>query len=269
MEQIVELITKHGAWVVLATAFLEQIGAPVPAIPVMMVAGALSVHDAASFTQLLLLGVAGALTGDLLWYFLGSRYGYKVLAVLCRISLSPDSCVRKTETFFERWGLISLTFAKFIPGYSTVAPPLAGASHRTTFWRFLLFDAIGAVLWAATAILLGVTFRGAIGKVLSTLEELGGWALLLVGGGLALFLLAKWWERRRFYRDLRMARISPAELYERIQSRHTTVVLDARSASEQKRDPRSIPGARPLDTEAPEATLRSIDQGQEIVLYCT
>lgn len=269
MDEITALLTRYGPLVVLAVSFLEQVGAPVPAIPVLMVAAALSISDVPSFFQLLALSVAGALAGDLLWYSLGSRYGYRVLAVLCRISLSPDSCVRNTETFFERWGLISLTFAKFIPGYSIVAPPLAGASHRTTFGRFLFFDLIGATLWAATALLLGVTFGGAIGKTLSELEELGGWALLLIGAALALFILVKWWQRRRFYRELRMARISPAELRDRLTRNHTTVILDARSPSEQRRDPRTIPGALLLDPDAPDAVLKGIASESEIVLYCT
>jgi membrane protein DedA with SNARE-associated domain len=269
MEEIIALITRHGSLVVLVVAFLEQIGAPVPAIPVMIVAAALAPADASSILQLLGLAVTGALLGDLIWYFLGSHYGYKVLAVLCRISLSPDSCVRKTETFFERWGLLSLTFAKFIPGYSTIAPPLAGASHRTSFLRFLMFDAAGAVLWAAISLLIGRTFGGAIGSVLATLESLGGWALVLVGSGLALFILIKWWERKRFYRTLRMARITPAELSGRLNDNAPTVILDVRSLSERERDRRRIPGALPLDPEQPEEVLQKIDAGSEIVLYCT
>ncbi|MGH9458801.1 MAG: VTT domain-containing protein [Thermoanaerobaculia bacterium] len=269
MNEILALLTRHGEAVVFVAAFLEQIGAPIPAIPVIVVAGAVAATTGGGVASLLVLAVAGALLADVVWYVLGRRYGYRILGLLCRVSLSPDSCVRKTETFFDRWGYLSLAFAKFVPGYSVVAPPLAGALPRASFPRFLLYDAVGAVLWAGASLAAGVLLHDAIEDVLEALEALGGWAVVLLASALVLFVLFKWWERRRFYRTLQLARISPAELRERLTSGPAVVVLDVRSPSAQRHDPRSVPGARMASEDRIEIALRDVDPAQEIVLYCT
>lgn len=269
MNEILDLLTRHGRAVVFVIAFLEQIGAPVPAIPVLIVAGALAANAGGGILPLLALAVAGALLADLMWFFLGRRYGYRVLGLLCRISLSPDSCVRQTESFFERWGFVSLVFAKFIPGFSIVAPPLAGALPRATLARFILYDGIGAIVWAGVSLAAGVIFRGAIERLLEALADLGGWAVVLLAAALLLFVLFKWWERRRLYRTLRMARISVEELRERMSGEIPVVILDVRSAAAQKADPRRIPGALVLPAEELERGLDAIEREAEIVLYCT
>ena len=269
MNEILELLRAHGAGVVFVVSILEQVGAPVPAIPVIIVAAAIAATTGGSLGAILVLAIAGALVGDLIWFLLGRRFGYRVLSILCRISLSPDSCVRKTEGFFDRWGLVSLLFAKFLPGFSTIAPALAGAIPRSSFLTFLIFDAIGAFLWSGTAILVGFVFRNAIGRVLEALSNLGGWALILLVGALALFVLIKWWERRRFYKALRLARISVQELHERMNAGGQVVLLDVRSASAQERDPARIPGALMVQAEDIEETLRNVDRDDEIILYCT
>lgn len=269
MNEILDLLIRHGRSVVFVVAFLEQIGAPVPAIPVLIVAGALAASAGGSILPLLLLAVAGALVADVIWFFLGRRFGSRVLGFVCRLSLSPDSCVRQTESFFDRWGFASLMFAKFIPGFSIVAPPLAGAMPRARFSRFLLYDGIGAVIWAGISLGVGVIFRGAIGRILEELADLGGWAVVLLASAFVLFVLFKWWERRRLYQTLRMARISALELQEKMTAGVPLVILDVRSAASQNADPRRIPGARMLTAEQMETALRTIEPEEEIVLYCT
>lgn len=269
MNEILDLLTRHGRSIVFVIAFLEQIGAPVPAIPVLVVAGALAANAGEGILPLLALAVAGALLADLIWFFLGRRYGYRVLGVLCRISLSPDSCVRQTDAFFEQWGFLSLVVAKFIPGFSIVAPPLAGALPRATVARFVLYDGIGAIVWAGISLAAGVVFREAIERVLEALTDLGGWAGVLLAAAFLLFVLFKWWERRRLYRTLRMARISVGELRERMSGDVPLVILDVRSGTAQTADPRRIPGALVLLAEELEQRLGTIDNHAEIVLYCT
>ncbi len=267
--QILELLARHGAAVVFVFAFLEQIGAPVPAIPVLIVAGAVATTNGASVLPLVLLAVAGALAADTIWFSLGRRYGSRVLGLLCRISLSPDSCVRQTETFFGRWGFPSLLFAKFIPGFSIVAPPLAGALPRATYRRFLVWDLAGSLIWSGVSIATGVLLHGAIERVLETLESLGGSALLLLVSALVLFMALKWWERRRLFRKLRMARISAGELRERMATGSPLVVLDVRHEAAQRADPARIPGALILSAEEIEERLAHVEWDREIVLYCT
>src|SRR5438874_1577904 len=158
MARLVHYIIVYGIPLIFLNVFLEQIGAPVPAVPTLIVAGALSRAGQMSSTHVLIAAVIASLIADYAWFLLGRHYGYRVLRTLCRISLSPDSCVRDTEASFERWGLKSLIVAKFIPGFSTVAPPLAGATRAGTL-VFLAFDALGAIVWAGAAVAAGRAFH--------------------------------------------------------------------------------------------------------------
>src|SRR5215470_13349433 len=161
MNQLFVIVLTHGLPFLFLNVLLEQIGLPIPAMPVLVVAGALAVDRGFSAPLALLAAVVASVIADALWYWLGRRQGTHVLKTLCRISLSPDSCVRQTENVFERWGLPSLLFAKFVPGFSTVAPPMAGAIGAS-FWSFLLYDAGGAAIWAGSGIALGMIFPGAL-----------------------------------------------------------------------------------------------------------
>jgi len=135
--------------------------------------------------------------------------------------------------------------------------------------RFLLFTAGGTTLWAGTALLLGAVFHGAVERVLAALASLGGWAFVLLAGGLALYVLFKWRQRRRFYRFLRIARIRPRDLRGLMDAGERPVVVDVRSRAARSRDPRRIPGALAIDLEDLDAHLALLPRDREIVLYCT
>jgi len=260
MRRLVQLVVSRGVPLVFVNVFFEQLGVPVPAVPTLIVAGALSRDNKISSTHVLIASVVASLMADWIWFALGRRYGYRILTLLCRISLSPDTCVRDTELRFERWGLKSLLIAKFIPGFSTVAPPLAGAGRRSTL-AFLIYDGIGAILWAGSFVAAGRLFHHAIDRVLIALENLGWWSVVVVVFALALVVIIKWAQRRGFYKQLRMARVSIEELKEMIDRGDAPLVIDARSASARSRDPRRIPNAITLDDTMPAA--------REIVVYCT
>ena len=260
MNRLIELVVKRGVPLVWVNVFLEQLGVPVPAVPTLVVAGALSRENKISSTHVLIAAVVASLAADWIWFALGRRFGYRILRTLCRISLSPDSCVRDTEMRFERWGLKSLLIAKFIPGFSTVAPPLAGAAQRSTV-AFLIYDGIGALIWAGSVIAVGRLFHRAIDRVFLALENLGWWAIVILGFGLALVIIIKWAQRRGFYRQLRMARVTPDELKEMIARGEAPLVVDARSPSARSRDRRRIPRAITVDDSMP--------TGREIIVYCT
>ena len=147
IEQLTALLVQYGLLLVFVNVFLVQAGAPVPAVPTLLVAGALAVGGGPSVPMIVAVAVIGSLLGDLIWYVAGRIYGLRVLQLLCRISISPDSCVRQTETRFTRWGAPSLIFAKFVPGFATVAPPLAGALH-VKLGPFMGYSAISAALWS-------------------------------------------------------------------------------------------------------------------------
>src|SRR5262249_2999682 len=150
---------------------------------------------------LLAVAVAGCVIGDTLWYAAGRLWGRRVMRLLCRISLSPDSCVRQTEVRFAQWGGWTLVFAKFIPGLSTIAPPLAGAT-RLGWIRFTLWNTLGIAVWAGVAIGAGMLLEAQIVELLERLESWGARALGTLLALLALYIALKWWERRRFYKML-------------------------------------------------------------------
>ena len=265
---LIELLIHYGLAVVFLNVFLEQIGAPIPAVPTLIIAGALSRNGQMSSTFTIIAAIAGSLVADYIWFRLGQRYGYAVLRTLCRISLSPDSCVRETETRFEKWGLKSLLVAKFVPGFSTVAPPLAGAAKLSTA-GFIAYDTAGALIWAGAAVAVGRAFHTAIGRALQKLEDLGWWALVIVVSVFALFIFIKWIQRQQFYRQLRMARMTVHELKDLMDRGADPVVLDVRTARVRSRDPRRIPRATVFEAEEIDEHVRSLPQDQDIVLYCT
>jgi membrane protein DedA with SNARE-associated domain len=268
VHRLLELVIHYGIPLVALNVFLEQIGAPIPAVPTLVIAGALSRDGRMSSTQLILVAMASSLVADWIWFALGRRSGYRVLRVLCRISLSPDSCVRDTEANFERWGLKSLLVAKFIPGFSTVAPPLAGATGQSTL-QFLIYDGLGAFIWAGTSVAVGRTFHRGIDRVLAAIESLGWWGLVFILAVLALVVGTKWFQRRRFLRELRGARITVAELKSQLDEGQRPVIVDARTESGRKRDPRIVPSALVLDDAQLSALVRDLPPTREIVLYCT
>ncbi len=268
MHRLLHLVTHYGTPLVWLNVFLEQIGAPIPAVPTLVIAGALSRDGKMSSTLIVAGSVVSSLLADWIWFLLGRRLGYRVLKTLCRISLSPDSCVRETESRFERWGMRSLLIAKFIPGFSTVAPPLAGASKRSTL-EFLIYDAAGAFLWAGLAVAAGRIFHRAIDRLLTSLEQLGSWAVVVVGALVLVFGLIKWWQRFRFLRRLRLARVTPEEVKEMLDSGAAPLIIDVRTASAQRRDPRHLPFAIVVPTGDLPERLAGIPRDREIILYCT
>jgi membrane protein DedA with SNARE-associated domain len=268
LRRLVQLLIHYGTALIAANVFLEQIGAPVPALPTLIVAGALTRNGALSSTAVMASAVISSVVADWIWFALGRRYGYTILKTLCRISLSPDSCVRDTEANFERWGMKSLLIAKFIPGFSTIAPPLAGATKRSTL-QFILYDGAGAFIWAGAAVAVGRVFHNFIGRILEYLENLGGWAVAVVLVLFALIIIVKWWQRARFLRQLRMARISVGDLKDLIDNGTNPVVLDVRTASAKQRHKNHIPGAIVTAAADVPARIVGVSPDSEIVLYCT
>lgn len=268
MHPLTATVLRYGLPLVFANVFLEQIGLPIPAVPTLIVAGALSVEKDLTAASVLGIALIACLIADSIWFALGRYHGLKILKVLCRVSLSPDSCVRQTATAFERWGMPSLLVAKFIPGFSTVAPPLAGAIARRPF-AFLFYDGLGSLLWAGAAVVLGRLFHSAIDRALEFLASIGTGAVAVFAGLLVLFVAAKWWQRRRFYRMLRMARISVEDLDALRRRGHEPVVLDVRTRTARAADPRHIPGARSMELSEIESRAHELPGDREIILYCT
>jgi len=268
MHELTALLAQHGLLIVFINVLLTQLGLPVPAVPMLVVAGAFALQGEFGFGALLLIATSAALLGDLPWYFAGRRYGHRVLRTLCRIAVEPDSCVKQTETIFERWGASSLLVSKYIPGFATVAPPLAGAMHLG-LRPFLLFSTAGALLWVAAPVLLGAVFHMEVERALAWFAELGTGALLLLGGLAVAYVVMKAVQRYLFLRMLRAARITVAELRGLLGNGTPPVVIDVRSAAMRKIDPRRIPGALAVNLEDAAAALPGLPPDRDVVVYCS
>jgi membrane protein DedA with SNARE-associated domain len=268
MHRTLEFLLHHGYVVLLAWVFAEQVGLPIPSMPLLLAAGALAGTGRMSFFASLFCAVLAALAADMLWYQLGRRRGIKVLQLLCKISLEPDSCVRRTEGVFAKQGARSLLLAKFLPGLGTVAPPLAGIFHMRAR-RFLLFDGLGSMLWAGTFLGLGYIFSGQIERIAEHLASLGGWLLVLIVAALASYISYKFIARQRFLRELRIARITVDELKEKIDAGEELVIVDLRHSMDFEADPETIPGAFRMDAKELEEKNDRLPRDREVILYCT
>jgi membrane protein DedA with SNARE-associated domain len=257
VENTIQFLIDHGYAVLFAWVLLEQGGLPIPAVPFLLHLG-------------LILGTAliASLLSDVSWYGLGRRRGMGILHLLCRISLEPDSCVRQTEHLFSRRGSSALLVAKFIPGLSTVAPPLAGIT-RMPVVRFILFDGLGALIWIGIFVALGVLFGEQLEGLAAMLATMGAWLLAILVGGLGAYLLWKFLARQLFLRRLRVARISPEELMQKLESREEVVIVDLRHPLDFDADPVVIPGAVRWDAGDLDQGRLTLPRDREVILYCS
>jgi membrane protein DedA with SNARE-associated domain/rhodanese-related sulfurtransferase len=260
-------MAPFGLSLVFFNVLLEQLGLPIPAIPTLIVAGALAADGRLPAFAVGALALGACVIGDSAWYLAGRLYGARVMRLLCRISLTPDICVSQTQSSFERWGSGALIIAKFVPGLGLIAPPLAGAT-RMTYPRFAANSALGSGLWIGAALLAGALLRAQILRFLPWLLSIGGAALGLLLILLVGYVVFKWLERRRFYAALEMARISVAELHRQIAGGKPPVIVDVRSATAQGIDLRRIPGALNVPLQEIELYMRDLPRDSEIVLYC-
>ncbi|HXL23090.1 MAG TPA: VTT domain-containing protein [Candidatus Dormibacteraeota bacterium] len=268
MHSTLEFLVRHGYVVLLAWVFAEQIGLPIPSMPLMLAAGALAGVGKLSFFGSLFLCVFAAVVADSVWYQMGRLKGIKVLQLLCKISLEPDSCVRRTEGVFSKQGARSLLVAKFFPGLSTVAPPLAGIFHMKPR-RFLLFDAMGATLWAGTSLGVGYIFSGQIEHIAERAASLGGGLGVLIVAALVSYIVYKFVARQKFLRDLRISRISVQELKEKIDAGEELVIVDLRHHMDFEAEPETIPGAFRMDAKELQERNDKLPRDRDVILYCT
>jgi membrane protein DedA with SNARE-associated domain len=261
-------LLEHGYLVLFALVFLDQIGLPMPTLPVIVAAGGLAGLGKLDPVITVLVVTCAAVPADWAWYELGRKYGLGIVRVLCRISLEPDSCVRTTQGIFARHGPRSLLVAKWVPGLQTVAPPLAGAAKmgRLPFFAYAL---AGALLWSGVLVGAGYALRDQLEVIGAMLVELGGFAVVLLGGGLAVYVGFKILQRHRLIRALRTARITPHELQAQLSGDEPVEIVDLRHPVDFATDPYLIPGARRVAPDDLEEHHADIPRDRDIILYCT
>jgi membrane protein DedA with SNARE-associated domain len=268
MNEVAQFLIQQGYVVLFLLVFFAQFALPVPIAPILIAAGALAGFGELNLGLVFCLACLAALLSDQFLYLVGLRRGSKVLSTLCRISLDPDSCVRRTKNISIRYGARSLLVAKFLPGVATIAPTLAGISHMRLV-RFLLFDGLGTLIWVGVFVLLGYQFGRELEDFITTDGGVGPGLGLIVPMGLAAYIAWKYIQRKRFLHQLAIARITPEEVKQKLDAGEDVLILDLRDAFEFEMDPRTIPGALHLSVEELEEQHQKIPRDREIVLFCT
>jgi membrane protein DedA with SNARE-associated domain len=259
----------HYAYVILFLWVMgEQLGVPVPSIPLLLAAGTLTATHKLSFPLVLFAVVAGCFVSDTLWYMLGKRFGGTMVKLVCRLSFERSTCVRKTEDYFTKYGEQALLVAKFIPGLGTVAAPIAGQTGMK-YRVFLAYDLAGALFWSATITMAGRFF----GDVLRVHPEALSWMEHFAG---ALFLLAvigllgyRVWKQQAFLQQVRTSRLDPAELKRMLDGGQSPYIVDLRHPLDYLPDPRVLPGAIRLSPETLMQRSGEIPRDRDVILYCT
>jgi membrane protein DedA with SNARE-associated domain len=268
MHGIAHYLLRYGYLLLFAFVLGEQIGLPIPSFPLLLAMGALAHRGRYSLFASIGLAALACLICDFGWYQLGRWRGHKILNFLCRISLEPDSCVRRTEESFARRGARSLLFAKFVPGLGTAAPSVAGLL-RMRLSRFVVWDISGGIAWAAAFAGAGYIFSAQLERVSAVALGLGSLLAVLLAGALAAYVVWKYFQRQRFIRSLRIARITPEELRQKLEGGEKVFIVDLRHSSEFEAEDARVPGALRLRPEDLEQHQKEIPRDRDVVLYCT
>jgi len=267
MDTAIYLLERYGLLVVFVNLLLTEGGLPIPAYPTLATAGAMMGASGLDATALIGTAVSASLVADIAWFWNGRRNGRRILRALCKLSMSPDSCVRQTESLFAKFGVWSLLFAKFFPGMTNITVALAGVTKTPTI-VFLLLDMIGAALFVGVPIGLGWLFRDAIADVLATVANLGLIGILMLTVALGIYVGVRWWQRRTFIKQLEMDRISVDQLIELIDGGQDPLILDVRPP-EVRQQEGIIPGALPAHPADAGAALEGYSRDREVVVYCS
>src|SRR5262245_37776821 len=261
------LFEQYGVAILPALVIAEQIGLPLPAVPALLAVGALAAHGRIGIPTVVGAILIASLAVDFTWYELGRRRGAGILGRLCRLTLEPDTCVRRAEGVFARQGVRGMLVAKFVPGLTTVMPPLAGV-FGVARWRFALYDIAGVLIWAGTWLGLGYAFSDAIVLVTARVTGFGRVLGVAFVALLAGYVLVKYVRRRMFIRRLRIARISPETLKQRLDKGEEVTIVDLRTALDVAAEPYAIPGSRWLPVEAIDEHEAEFLRVRDLVLYC-
>jgi membrane protein DedA with SNARE-associated domain/rhodanese-related sulfurtransferase len=264
MNETIDFLTQHGSAVLAAAVFAEQIGLPLPAMPFLIAAGALVGAGQMTLGMAVALAVLAAMAGDQVWFELGRRRGRLVLNWLCRISLEPTSCVRRTEDFFARHGVRSLLIAKFVPGYSTIAPPLAGIVGLSVP-QYLLFNGLGTLLWVGTGLAVGLAFSDQLEQALSMSAQIGptvGLTVFVAAMGYVVYKAV-----HRYQEDQRVSRITVRQLMDKLAAGEDPVIVDLRALGA-RQEAAGISDAIALTLDELVARQHELPRDRDVILYC-
>ena len=264
MNDVLTFLSQHGALLLFAVVFAEQIGLPLPAIPLLVAAGVLAGTGHLPLIFVISGVVVAALAADWIWYELGRRRGHHILGLICRIALEPQSCVARTAELFRKHGARSLVLAKFIPGFSTIAPPLAGIAGLS-LPLFLLYDGLGVAVWAGSAIGLGYVFSERMESAIEYAAVMTPVLLAALTVVVSAYVVGKAVRRRR---DLgQVPRMTAEELHVKLAESEPPVLVDVRSRTIADLDP-GLPGALVIPADELSHRYHELPADRDIVVYC-
>jgi len=267
MNTLIELVQAYGLWIIFLITLFQSIGLPLPAFAILIVTAAVTPTKAIEIILLIMTATFGSLIGDIILYFAGKRLGTSILGKLCRISLSPDSCVKSSGDLFNRYGPPALTVVKFVPGLSTLAPVVAGV-YAMPIFSFIAFSLIAAAFYSIAAVSLGVFFHHEIGNLIATLTEFGKVGVFIVIISFGVYLFAKWLQRYRLIRQFKTDRVTVNDLLELIQESSGHIIFDARPADQRIRNG-FIPGSIPINDINLSEIANLYSAYDEIIVYCS
>jgi membrane protein DedA with SNARE-associated domain/rhodanese-related sulfurtransferase len=268
MELPTHILLTYGYLLLFAWVLIEQLGVPLPATPVLLAAGALSAERQISFPAALIVGIVACLVSDSTWFFVGKRYGHLVLRILCKMSLEPTICVRRTQSSLGSRRRVTLLFAKFVPGLASLSSPVAG-QNGMSFAEFLFFDFLGCTIWLSTVLAAGRVFGDALKRDPSLLNLVGRFSGALLLLGILGFFLARLYRRRLVLRRLVASRLEPEELKRQLDNGEPVYIVDLRHPLELLPDPFTLPGALHVSPEDLAARVHEIPRDRDVILYCT
>jgi membrane protein DedA with SNARE-associated domain/rhodanese-related sulfurtransferase len=268
MELPTHFLLVYGYLLLFLWVLVEQFGIPLPATPILLAAGALSAESHLSFGLAFLAGLGACLTADTAWFLIGRRYGHHVLRILCKLSMEPTICVRRTQDSFGRRRGVTLMFAKFVPGLATLAPPVAGENGMGLL-PFLFFDGIGASLWLGALLIAGRLFGDALKRDPSLLDWVGRFSGAILVLGVLGFFIVRVMRRRMVLKQLVASRLEPEELKRQLDQREQVFIVDLRHPLELLAEPYTLPGALHFSPDALAARQNEIPRDRDVVLFCT
>lgn len=268
MPLALDFFLHYAYWILFLWVMVEQLGIPIPSVPLLLTAGTLTATHKLSLPLVLISVVCGSLVSDSVWYLMGKKYGGSVVKLLCRLSMERASCVRRTENYFTKHGAGALVLAKFIPGLGSVAAPIAGQTGMR-YHFFALFDTAGILLWAVAFTLSGRFFGDVIKKNPDVLQWVEHSAFLLFVLLVMSFFVWRVLRQRAFLREIRMARLEPDELKTMLDRDQPVYIVDLRHPLDYLPDPRTLPGAVLLSPDSLVQHSSDIPRDRDVVLFCT
>jgi len=268
MELPTHILLTYGYLLLFAWVLVEQLGIPLPATPVLLAAGALSANGPLNFLFALAVGATATLMADSAWFLIGRRHGHRVLRLLCKLSLEPTTCVRRTQDSFGHRRGAMLMFAKFVPGLGILAPPVAG-QNGMKYRQFLFLDGVGATLWVGALLVLGRFFGDLLKRNADLFSWVGRFSGALLVLGIVAFFLSRIYRRRAVLKKLAAARLEPADLKRQLDAGEPVFIVDLRHPLELLPEPFTLPGAQHFSPDAIAARRDEIPRDRDVVLYCT